>query len=821
MNKLWLCAMTVMVVSGCVCTRPCEKNSDCDNGGVCSDTYHFCVTPTDGGSDGGQVGPGDGGKIDAGRDSGVLEPTCPSPCAAWESCEDSASGPLCRLLKVSFERPADGDVFDAGETVQFVIRARTTDGGETGKYVPLTSSYGSSQMAVAGNNTPVTLPTDAGSMFTFTAGWANASHAAISISARYCAAALQCQSWEECIASPTGGACTSDLSIQWQSPAANTRLTAGQSVGARVTLSKADGGSPRVASVPVNIESFNTVFTCVGASCSGMVTLPAPDGTKSAVAGWSGGPTASLALVRDSVGPTLGLVLNTDGGAQQRDAIVAAVLTSNEALSDAGLTLQGAAISRAPDTDCPNFTSVPGAAACFVLDLSKPSMPNITGGIPIEVSATDLATNSSLVSSNQLAVTRVRWSAHPTDSGVDIVQALAVGSDGQLFVGFNRDPSNGYIHKLDSLTGRSTASISAGSVQSISVTPQLVYYAANAGAGGSVAALNADNLTSTGLAAGCAGAAGGLTYSGIALGRVQGNTISIGSINGTLLSLTPKACIYDAVNGSTAVTVAGVDAAPVSTVASPTTATGIVFRGGVISVLNRIIGSYWRTFTVGASTVTPLTSNQLGTDIGDIAAGQALSSNGFVIGGNNATARRIFLGRFDGGLESGPDSEDTGVPAITSDDEGYVGRGSDLVRFNPQTLDDLVAISFGGNEFVRTSPVLGRTQQSGQPGWGYAVSNGGTLMAFRLGASTQQWTSKAFSAGQILTHPTLDCNRAAPASKTGVLYVGASDGTVKAIIVDSPGLLDTPGAWPKYQRSAGNAGNDDTADFPTNWPGCP
>jgi hypothetical protein len=54
-----------------------------------------------------------------------------------------------------------------------------------------------------------------------------------------------------------------------------------------------------------------------------------------------------------------------------------------------------------------------------------------------------------------------------------------------------------------------------------------------------------------------------------------------------------------------------------------------------------------------------------------------------------------------------------------------------------------------------------------------------------------------------------------------VLYVGAKNGAVEALIVDAPRLLDTAGAWPKYQRSAGNAGNDDTTNFKTNWPGCP
>jgi hypothetical protein len=74
----------------------------------------------------------------------------------------------------------------------------------------------------------------------------------------------------------------------------------------------------------------------------------------------------------------------------------------------------------------------------------------------------------------------------------------------------------------------------------------------------------------------------------------------------------------------------------------------------------------------------------------------------------------------------------------------------------------------------------------------------------------------------VYAHPTLDCNRrlGAATTTTGVLYVAASNGWVSAIIVDSPKLLDTTGAWPKFQRTAGNSGNSDAQRFELN-PGCP
>lgn len=67
-----------------------------------------------------------------------------------------------------------------------------------------------------------------------------------------------------------------------------------------------------------------------------------------------------------------------------------------------------------------------------------------------------------------------------------------------------------------------------------------------------------------------------------------------------------------------------------------------------------------------------------------------------------------------------------------------------------------------------------------------------------------------------------DCNRRTGAAigSTGILYIPFLDGNVAAIVVDSPRLEDDPSSWPKYQRTMGNAGNDDTSFFPTNW-NCP
>ena len=131
-----------------------------------------------------------------------------------------------------------------------------------------------------------------------------------------------------------------------------------------------------------------------------------------------------------------------------------------------------------------------------------------------------------------------------------------------------------------------------------------------------------------------------------------------------------------------------------------------------------------------------------------------------------------------------------------------------------------------GAGIIRTSPVLAKARPGQSAGLGYAVNTSGSLIVFPQDGTTNSGSDwgTIFSSGSpaVVAHPTLDCNRRAGAatSTTGVLYVASSTGKVVAVVVDSPGLLDTPGSWPKYQRTAGNAGNTDAARFSLN-PGCP
>lgn len=834
MKVLW-CAVAATFVTGCVCTKQCDRNEDCDEGGACS-AYGFCVTAADAGAvDGGQTETdsgmnGDAGPSDSGTvvDAGALpETTCTVTCQAWETCEATFDGGVCSAVSLTFETPREGDVFDAGETVAVTVGARRADGGVISSLVvPLRSDFVVETTVASGNPAQIALPAALGH-FTFSAGWPDAGPViSVGVDTRDCS--VSCAPWQECVASIDGGSCIdSALALQWGLPAAGKTLASGQTTAGSVTLSKTDGGVVTITSLPVRIGAASSNFACSSGVCGGTVgNLLSPDGMKTAVAGWEdGGPTASLQLVLDSTGPVMNLVMAN--GTQQRDALMPVILISNEALSSASLTLDGEAVTASASTACPGYDNIAGAMACFVSDLSRPSLNALTGNFQVVYSAADSVGNAS--NGNAVVpVTRVRWETKPADAGVGKVEALVVGPNGDLFAGVSSNDTSGAVYRISPIDGTTLASNPLGSMQSLAAYGDVVYAAFNDATGlgsssyGKIGGVSASSLS--GLSVPCGGALdNSATYSGIALAKFGASTYAIGSINPTTLSTTPRLCKYDAINGAIFSLITGIDAAPVPT--SVLTATNIIISGTSASFLNKTpgAGAFWQPVTQIDTSPVAGTHQQIGSDIGVVAQGQAVVVDSFLLGGINATARKIFLGQPDGGLADGnlAVDADTGVPAVVNSTEAYVGRGDQIVRFNPLALSTAgTPVGTVTSDFVRTSPILGKPRSVGGVAWGYAVSNGGTLVAFQQGTSVTNWHASIFSSTTVLTHPTLDCNRQRRASRTGLLYIGAADGRLRAIVVDSPGLLDTAGAWPKYQRSAGNAGNDDTTNFPTNWPGC-
>jgi hypothetical protein len=124
----------------------------------------------------------------------------------------------------------------------------------------------------------------------------------------------------------------------------------------------------------------------------------------------------------------------------------------------------------------------------------------------------------------------------------------------------------------------------------------------------------------------------------------------------------------------------------------------------------------------------------------------------------------------------------------------------------------------GGTEELWTSPVLGDGNEM------YAVTKRGRFYVFATstsGAVVPNWFDDLVGAGiDVVAHPNLDCNRSRPgtANMPGVLYSVSRQGWVNAIVVDSQ-KLSTSSPWPRWQRTASNAGNLDGANFALN-PGC-
>jgi hypothetical protein len=303
---------------------------------------------------------------------------------------------------------------------------------------------------------------------------------------------------------------------------------------------------------------------------------------------------------------------------------------------------------------------------------------------------------------------------------------------------------------------------------------------------------------------------------------------AVGSVNGS------KACVYFPVASYVPFGTSGwYDSYAVGTTTTPSAAVNVIISNTGTSPrasflqLQPTVGANWQGVADFLGLQKNATTQPLTTSDVLPATGQALlPDGGFLIGAvSSGGGMDIFEAPWPGGLPNvtsgnlGADKK-TGVPVVASASEAYAGHGGGLFRFDPSNLNaSTIVIDGGTTDTFYLSPILSKAKDGGV-GQGYAVSNTGNLVVFELGSAPGvAWTSATGTS--VVTHPTLDCNRQSPATRTGILYVGHDDGHVQAIIVDNPGLLDTPGAWPKYQRSAGNAGNDDLLNFPTNWPGCP
>lgn len=536
-----------------------------------------------------------------------------------------------------------------------------------------------------------------------------------------------------------------------------------------------------------------------------------------------------------------------DAGQYKRDDIIEVKVDSNEPVTGVTAWLNGVPLMNSPTCS--------GAAACFRANFSEPELAAMTATWQLTVAGNDLAGN---VGDGGVAtqVTRVRWVTQ-VPGGQDMRASPAVGPDGTIYVGTTNGAStSGLLAALNPAGVIAHSSTSFGGIISVAVSPAMtridaarnepvVFLTSNTANFGELRGLPVDLGADGGTLQPQAASLSGLkTWSGLALTQPMGSTSVSAYATTTSGFATPGRLLrWNSSFGPTTYDQDQIPAVNLGSAVSPIpvgtrvpTAIGIVVSGTDAHLLTAQptvgaipdAGLFWRRFTSVHTTPALDTANaeEIETDTVSVPNGQALASGRSVIGvsANGLRVHSVQAASKQSGQPGGAFSY--GTPAVANANAGFVGVESKLIRFDPSNLalPEVVVATAGGSNFV-TSPVLGKAM-NGRPATGYAVTDTGSLVVFDArptGAASPSWPSAVPNVtSTVAAHPAFDCNRrnGAANTTTGILYIPFLDGNVAAIVVDSPRLEDAAGAWPKYQRTMGNAGNDDTTFFPTNW-ACP
>ncbi|MFZ5442772.1 MAG: hypothetical protein ACOZQL_22370 [Myxococcota bacterium] len=545
------------------------------------------------------------------------------------------------------------------------------------------------------------------------------------------------------------------------------------------------------------------------------------------------GVSASRSFTVDRTPPVVTGTLPS--GERKRDDVFEVALSTTD-------TVQAGTVEVRYGAGANTVVAMPGGACggslgCFKFDMSLPPLDAMEGDFAVTAAVTDLAGNRATTTIGQpLHVTRKRWEVRPTTS--EIRAAPAVGFDGTLYVGTRADATSGTLFALHALDGGvkdSTTTI--GSIVSVATatstvnglgdSSELVYFTAN-GTTGFVGARRADNLSLTPTQAASSGNAG-KTYSAIALvSRSASKVGAVSVFNSIVATTTPSSVlVYDPVSFPGGLSAAsgseGLFNFSVST-NEPSNNVVVVADEAYLLAQDGTALSQVRVSSVNANPANPVTA-AIASGAAALTIGQSvLSSNERLVGGLSGLTDvyRIGASETHGNLGT---ALQNGLAAFNGT-RAFMGRWagtSSLVAFDPMQLGSAaVVLNSNVGSPIKTSPVLGDARMNGTP-TGYAVTTSGRLYVFPLSGAAGSAVSfgDVFTTGSVFAHPTLDCNRrqGAATTTTGILYVTNDEGRVSAIIVDSPRLLTAGGAWPKYQRTAGNAGNTSTT-FELN-PGCP
>lgn len=665
---------------------------------------------------------------------------------------------------------------------------------------------------------------------------------------------------EPYVCQPTrmGGTCVPGYVLNFTQP------TPGQSfngpgattAGFVLTARRTDGGVPSLSSIPFSIPGLTSPpppsalqLTATPGEYRAAAGLPLDTRTFQAVAGWDGGPMATVDFNVDRLPPVVTLELPPIPGTEfPRDAVIPVAIRSTKQLSlsvtltltgtDGGVTAQLAPVAN-------SFCAALNLGVrdrCGQLDLSTPPMGGgLTADFTAAVTATDFAGNVGTATAT-VPVTRIRWRLISAFSGGVVRAAPALDRQGNLFIGTQDTATTGRVLSY-SPAGALRFAVPVGAVQSISIAEsdvsgslqELAYVATNTGpSSAAMRVMMSDGGTlATGSFTSCADGQRS-TYSAIGLYdaglNMNGGLAEVAAVmvfNPQLATDNSVLCSYGPRSGtSAAIGPPGLSQPNPdgTTLLSPA---NIVFAGNKGWVQRNDLNNQLNYINVNPLSSGGSSAGYAG--IGAVPTGLALGNGAIVAtwanaGVNNPIATYLManpvapITTAGGAWSTARPVAIMSSAVITPTDRLGVNWLYSLTQSGtslgtPTAVGDPVSGANAGG----TTPVVGTGQRV------YVVRRDGHLFAFD-GASSSGvagrnpvWSGVVFASNpvDVVAHPTLDCSRNG-AGRPGTLYVVSLNGQTTAVIVDST-KLEPNAPWPKWQRTAGNAGNP---DFPLN-PGCP
>lgn len=459
----------------------------------------------------------------------------------------------------------------------------------------------------------------------------------------------------------------------------------------------------------------------------------------------------------------------------------------------------------------------------------------------VNVAGTDIAGNSN-TSSTTVPVTRLRWrSAAPAAANAVVRAALALDSRGNLYVGTQDTATTG---RLVSLTpgGTPRFNVAVGAVQSVAIAEsglnaaqvELVYVSALMGAsasavrvlgtdGGAVASASSsfctDMLRPTYVAI-------SLFDAGVPANGTLAEIGALTAFNPVLASAPGSFCTYVPTSGASTLL-------SDSSMAMPNPDGTTVLSPANLVVLGRRAYVQRTDGALSSVDVNPLATVGIS---GAVGGGSA--PTGLAIGSSNAALVATWAG-FNGSILPIATYALPGAPGpLPVTGAGWqTARPASILASAVVTstsrvgLQWLESMNLVGTTLGLPGAVAAPVSAFDQGGTSVVVGTGNRVYAVRrdgmlfvydavpaMGVTglSPVWSDNLFASTiDLVAHPTLDCSRTAP-GRPGTLYAVTLDGKVAAIIVDSTKLEPTA-PWPKWQRTAGNAGNP---AFALN-PGCP